>query len=312
MRLCKQSSGKKVGCACCRLTCSRSGSIAFAKDAVDKCAEFQFTENLAEFLLVGFFAYQAVHVECDGSIGLDGGQEFGESDHFAVRLYFGLQGSFQLVGVFEQIFDAAELGYQLLSGFLAHAGTTGYVVRYVAHQAKHVDDLRNGIDAEFSLYLVDTHYLEAARVLGAVHEDVFADQLSVVFVGRHHVGGDALSSGFGGQCAYYVIGFVARHLQNGDAVGTDDVFYNRYGEADGFGRFFALRLVLFVGLVSEGGTCGVEGDSDVGRVLFLQDFFQRVYKTQYGGCIEAFGVDSRVLDKRIIGPIYQGISVEKE
>ena len=87
--------------------------------------------------------------------------------------------------------------------------------------------------------------------------------MAVVLVGSHHIGGDALPSGFGGERAYHVVGFVAGYFEDGDAVGADDVLYNRYGKTDGFGRFFTLCLVLLVGFVAEGGTRRVEGYSYV-------------------------------------------------
>lgn len=106
-------------------------------------------------------------------------------------------------------------------------------------------------------------------MLGAVHEDAVRYQLPVVLVGSHHIGGDALPSGFGGERAYHVVGFVAGYFEDGNAVGADDVLYNRYGKADGLGCLLALCLVLLVGLVAEGGARRVEGYSYVCGILFL-------------------------------------------
>ena len=89
-------------------------------------------------------------------------------------------------------------------------------------------------------------------MLGAVHKDAVRYQLAVVLVGCHHIGGDALPPCFGGKRAYHVVRFIAGHLKDGDAVGADDILYNRYGKADGLGCLLALCLVLLVGLVAEG------------------------------------------------------------
>ena len=288
------------------------GGFVFAKHAVDEGAEFQFLENPAQRFLVRLFADEGLHVELDGDIGLDGGQELGEDNLLPVRLDLRLQGALQLVGVGQQVLDAAELGDEFLCRLLAYARTAGDVVRRVAHQAQHVDDLQGGLDVELRLDFLRAHHLEAARVLGAVHEDVLAHQLAVVLVGRHHVGGDALPSGFGGQCAYHVVGLVARHLEDGDAVGTDDVLYNRYGEADGFGRLLALGLVLFVGLVAEGGPGRVEGHADVGGVLLFEHFFEGIDEAQDGRSVLPLRVDSRVLDERIVGAVDERVCVEQE
>ena len=98
-------------------------------------------------------------------------------------------------------------------------------------------------------------------MFGAIHEYVVCHQLAVVFVGSHHIGGDALTSGFSGESSDHVVGFVSCHFQNRDAVGVDDILYNRYGEADGFRSFFTLGFVLFESFVAEGRSGGVEGYS---------------------------------------------------
>ena len=182
----------------------------------------------------------------------------------------------------------AEFGNQFLCGFLAHTRTAGDVVGSIAHQSQHVDDLLGGLYVEFGFYFFGTHHFESAGVLGAVHEDAVRYQLPVVLVGSHHIGGDALPSGFGGERAYHVVGFVAGYFEDGNAVGADDVLYNRYGKADGLGCLLALCLVLLVGLVAEGGARRVEGYSYVCGILFFEHFFQGVYKAQNGRSVESF------------------------
>ena len=287
LRLGKQSPGKEVGY---RRGWSRGGRIAASlfEYPVDECAEFQLLENLAEFFFVRFFADERIHVELNGNICFDGGKEFGEGNHLAVGLHFRFQCAFQLVGMLQQIFDAAEFGNQFLCGFLAHTRTAGDVVGSIAHQSEHVDDLCGGLYAELRLYLFRTHDFESAGVLGTVHENIVRYQLPVVLVGSHHIGGDALPSGFGGERAYHVVGFVAGYFEDGNAVGADDVLYNRYGKADGLGCLLALCLVLLVGLVAEGGARRVEGYSYVCGILFFEHFFQGVYKAQNGRSVESF------------------------
>ena len=287
LRLGKQSPGKEVGY---RRGWSRGGRIAASlfEYPVDECAEFQLLENLAEFFFVRFFADERIHVELNGNICFDGGKEFGEGNHLAVGLHFRFQCAFQLVGMLQQIFDAAEFGNQFLCGFLAHTRTAGDVVGSITHQSQHVDDLLGGLYVELGFYFFGTHHFESAGVLGAVHEDAVRYQLPVVLVGSHHIGGDALSSGFGGKRAYHVVCLITGYLEDGDAVGTDDILYNRNGEADGLGRLLALCLVLFVGLVAEGGARRVEGYSYVCGILFFEHFFQGVYKAQNGRSVESF------------------------
>ena len=170
LRLGKQSPGKEVGY---RRGWSRGGRIAASlfEYPVDECAEFQLLENLAEFFFVRFFADERIHVEQNGNICFDGGKEFGEGYHLAVGFHFRFQCAFQLVGMFQQVFDTAEFGNQFLCGLLAHARTAGDVVGSIAHQSQHVDDLLGGLYAELRLYLFRAHNLESAGMLGAVHED---------------------------------------------------------------------------------------------------------------------------------------------
>jgi len=287
LRLGKQSPGKEVGY---RRGWSRGGRIAASlfEYPIDECAEFQLLENLAEFLFVRFFADERIHVELNGNICFDGGKEFGEGYHLAVGFHFRFQCAFQLVGMFQQVFDTAEFGNQFLCGFLAHTRTAGDVVGSITHQSQHVDDLLGGLYVELGFYFFGTHHFESAGVLGAVHEDAVRYQLPVVLVGSHHIGGDALPSGFGGERAYHVVGFVAGYFEDGNAVGADDVLYNRYGKADGLGCLLALCLVLLVGLVAEGGARRVEGYSYVCGILFFEHFFQGVYKAQNGRSVESF------------------------
>ena len=241
-------------------------------------AELQFFKQCLQLFLVRLFHAQFVHVECDGCIRPDSGEEFGEGNHLLVGLHFCADGSFQLVGMLQQVFDTAELVNQFGCRFFSHTRTSWNVVRLVAHQAKHVDDLGCGGDVELLCHLFHTHDFEIL-VTGfrAVHPDSSAHQLAIVLVGRHHVSvGIAALVGLSGQCADDVVGFESRRLYDGDAVGTYDVFYDRYGCADGFRCLFALRLVFGVGFMTEGRSGGVESHADVRGFLFVEHLFECV------------------------------------
>ena len=194
----------------------------------------------------------------------------------------------------------------------AHSRTAGDVVRSVAHESQHVYDLPCVLYSELGLDLFCPHHLKASRMSGSVHEDVSAHQLAVILVGSHHVGGYSLSSGFGGQGSYDIVGLKSRHLEQRDAVGLYDVFYDGHGQAYGFRRLLALGFVLYVGFVTESGAGGVERHADMCGIFFLQHFLQRVDKSQYGRCVESFGIDARIPDERIVGPVDKGIGIEQE
>ena len=73
-----------------------------------------------------------------------------------------------------------------------------------------------------------------------------------------------------------------------------------------------LGLVLFVGLVAEGGAGRVEGHADVGGILLLEHLFEGVDKAQDGRSVLPLRVDSRVLDERIVGAVDERVCVEQE
>ena len=95
--------------------------------------------------------------------------------------------------------------------------------------------------------------LKTSRMFGAIHEYMIRYQLTIIFVGSHHVSGDTLFPGFCCQSPDYVICFVSRHFEDGNSVSSDDIFYNRYGKADCFRSFFALGFVLLKSFVAERG-----------------------------------------------------------
>ena len=306
----KQSSRIRIG----RSGTGRRGKgrDCLFQDTVDEGTKFQLFENLAELFFVRLFADECIHVELDRYVHFDGCKEFGESNHFPVCLYFGFKRTFQPVGMGKQVFDAAEFSHQLLCGFLSHARTAGDVIGRVAHQSQHVDDLLCGLDIELRFYLLDAHDFESAAVFGAVHEYILRYQLAVVFVGRHHVSDNTLSAGFGGKRAYYVVGFITGHFQDRNAVGADNILYNRYGKTDSLGSLFPLRFVLFVSLVAECRSRRVESYSYMCGIFLFQHLFQGVHKPQNGGSVESFGVDSRIFDERVISTVYQCVGIKQE
>ena len=197
----------------------------FLENAFDEVLELQFFEEGAQGVFVGLCADEGFEVERDGNVGLDGGEELREAYLLGVVLHFLPQRAFQAVGVGQEVVDAAKFGDELLCGLLADTGTTGDVVRTVAHESQQVDDLCGRVDAELLLHFLDAQRVELlVAVARAVHEHVFAHELAVVLVGGHHVGVDAAGAGLRGQRADDVVGFVAGHFEDGDMIGANDVF----------------------------------------------------------------------------------------
>ena len=47
-------------------------------------------------------------------------------------------------------------------------------------------------------------------------------------------------------------------------------------------------------------------------IFLFQHLFQSVHKPQNGGSVEAFGVDSRIFDERVISTVYQCVGIKQE
>ena len=273
--------------------------------------ELQFFENFTEFALIGAFPLQCVQIQFDGNIGLDSGQKFGEADLFAVGLNLCTDGSLQLVGMFQQVLDAAEFGNQFLSCFFSYSRAPRNVIGRVAHQSQHIDDLQGGCNRELGFHFFYTHNFEFfVTVFGTVHEYTVGNQLAIVFVRCHHIGRYLFLSGQGSQCTDDIVCFVTRYFQNRNIVGADDVLDDRYRQPDDFRCLFPLGFVLFVGLVAEGRSGGVEGDADMRGIFFLQHFFQGIDESQDGRCVETFRIDAGILDKGVVGTINQCIRIQ--
>ena len=111
----------------------------------------------------------------------------------------------------------------------------------------------------------------------AEDEDIVAHQLTVVFVGREHIG---LHTGFAslrGKRADYVVCLEAVRLEHGDVHCRDDVLDDRYGGAYILRCGFALRLVRRECLVAEC-LAVVERHTDVRGLLLGEYLVERVHE----------------------------------
>ena len=121
-------------------------------------------------------------------VGLDRDQFLGEPDMvpglFELRLLAG--GEFAEMGI--DVLDAAVLGHQFPGTHFTHALHAGDIVRRIAADGQHVDDLDRVQDAPF---LADGTAADdlviPAGLPGLVLENVLGDELAVVLVGRDHI-----------------------------------------------------------------------------------------------------------------------------
>ena len=84
-----------------------------------------------------------------------------------------------------------------------------------------------------SVFATNALFIEFFGLGGAVawtvHDDVGAHELGVVLVGRDHVHLESALGRLQGQCADDVVGLEARHLEQGNAVGADNLLDDGHG-----------------------------------------------------------------------------------
>ena len=199
-------------------------------------------------------------VGVDGGVLADGAQHIGEFRLVLVGTQLGALTRFD-GGVLQMVVDvlqAAELLHERQGGLLADARHAGNVVRRIAHQALHVDELGRG-DAVFCLDGGGVHG-DGFLVGGQQHRGGVVHQLQAVPVAGGEQRGTALGLAGGGQSAENVIGLPARlaHLHK-TQVGQQFLQHRHL-----LGQFLrhavAGGLVAVVGLVAEGGGALIPGD----------------------------------------------------
>ena len=215
--------------------------------------------------------------------------------------------------MFDKRLDRSELGYKFAGRDFAHAWTAGDVVGDIAPEGQKVDHLTRVADAVTCADFFGASDLEILTAVGRlVLQHVGTHQLTEVFVGRHHVGGEILLLGHAGQCAYDVVGLEPFHLDQRDVVSFDNLLDDRHRQLDVLGSRGACSLVIFGGLMAERRTLRIEAYRDVRGILLAQQFLECVHKAENGGCVEPGLRDARHLDQGVICPEYQGIGVEQE
>ena len=197
----------------------------------------------------------------------------------AAILHLQLQGALQLAASLQQGLYASELLNQLLGRFLSHSGATWNIIHRIAHQAQHIDDLQGALQPPLAFYLLGPQNLSLALAhSGTVHPDAPGHELAVILVGCHHKGVYALLVSLSCQGTDYIVCLEARHLQDRDVVSLQDAFDIRHGKLYALGRFLTLRLILGIGLVAEGSARRVEGNAQMGGLLFLKHILERIDK----------------------------------
>ena len=186
--------------------------------------------------------------------------------------------------MFKQVFYRAKLVYEFHGCLLANTWTSRYIIGCIAHESEQVDDLGRGVDAVLLAYFFRTEYLKLLITeLWSEHSDVFADQLTVIFVGGHHESLQSIDiSCLCGKSANDVICLKSADFEDRDIVCFEYALYVWYGSADAFRSFFSLCLVGFVCFMTERRSRRVKCNTNVRRLFLIEHFLQSVDKSKYG------------------------------
>ena len=250
--------------------------------------EFQFSEESLQLLTVPFSLNQIHQSHVQRHVALNGDQLLGKQSLFPMFFYVLLLLALELVGVRQQLFDAAVLSDELLRRLGADPRYAGHIVRGVAHQPQHIYHLVNPLDlplCENFRYAQHLGLVAAAPRL--VHKTPLGNELAVVLVGRDHVRRKSLILGLLGQRADYIVGLPPRLAQNRDIKRLAEPEHVRQCLAQILGHGLALGFVLFVLVVPVRRLRRVKDDGDMRRLALFDDGEQGVGKGKNGRRIHA-------------------------
>ena len=272
------------------------GSVG-AEYAARECTELKAVEHCHKAVAVDWLALHRSLVKLDGHIGGDCGEELGEAYLPGIVGHFLAYCALYLGCVLNEVFDRMILLEELYGGLFAYAGATGDIVDLVAHEGKYVDHLQWRINLIFGAYIFNSAHLKlAATPTGSEDFHVGGDELSVILVGGHHVGGEAVLLRLVCECANDIVGLIAGHFNHGDAEAVQYFLDVGHGSLYVFGGCLALSLVALIRLVAECGSGRVEAHGYVGGILLLEHFEQGVEEAECRRGVETGGGDTWRID----------------
>ena len=275
-------------------------------------AELQFLEHFDHLRQIGMIQLVILLIKGDRHIQHDGGQFLGKKPYVLVGLDPFLHLPFQLIGILQQPFQAAEFLDELLGGLLTYSGKAGNIIRTIAHHPQEIDHLLRAFYLELVLHFLDPPGLIASTKTGFVHEDVLRDQLGEVLVRGHHIGGISLFFGLLGQCSYDIVGFVTLLYHYRDVHGFQYALDIWHCYANGFRSLVPIGLVFREFLCTAGTPSTIEAHGQMVRPFSFDHIKQRIRESEDGRGIHSLGVYSRVLNKGVVAPKDQGISIQKK
>ena len=134
----------------------------------------------------------------------------------------------------------------------------------------------------------------------SIHEDMFGYELSIVFVRRSHKDLKTSLFPFLSESTDDIIRLKSGHFEHRDIHRLEYIFDYRNGFTNIFGGFGSLRFVLLICFMAERAPCGVKSHTDVRRVDFFEQVFERHRKAENSGSVLSLTVHSRCTNEGIV------------
>ena len=139
------------------------------------------------------------------------------------------------------------------------------------------------LDAVFFAYFGCTQNFHSFDAVSrSAHQDSRSHQLGIVLVGGEHSDLEAGFCGSYGHGSDDIVGFEARHFEDGDVVGADDVLDDGNRASYVFGCAFALCFIFRVFFVSESGAGRIESNAYVIGFFVAKHILERIDKSEDG------------------------------
>ena len=203
--------------------------------------------------------------------------------------------------------------HQFAGRLLANARDPRNIVRGVAPQGEDVAHEHRIVDAVFLADGLAVHDLD--RPVGAlllVDAAVFAHQLTVVLVGRHHVDVVAGRSPLLREGADHVVGLIALDFENRDAHGFEHPLDVGHRDEYVLRSFGAVGLVFGEDLAAETAPLGIERHAQQVGALALLDVAEELHEAEDHRGVHSVAVAHRAAQEGVIVLEEQRVGVYQE
>ena len=194
----------------------------------------------------------------------------------------------------------------------SYTGTSRHVIGSISHQTKDIYHLFHPLYPEMVKHLRDTpHFRFIPRSSRFIHENFLAHQLRIILIRRDHIHLKTLLFPSFCQSSHHVIRLESVHGDTSYPQPLDNFFdiRNRLFQVLRHGR--TLCLILREHLVTECRSLRIKNNSQMCRLLQLQNFQQKIKKTESSRCIYSRGSNPGIVYKRVIRTVNQCKSIQQ-